>query len=158
MSAYDISDKNEFELALSRLIVNNLDVKIWVFKIDDEYGARGHACLQVDSLKTISELKKRKVSMTEDIILRLKQTLSKLLPKRVKIAQPTNWPGGWEQYIKEFCRMGGVIECAPPLCALNQLKFPSVSFLIEPDGETRLVGSFDKINGPDFVNFGCFSP
>ena len=45
MSAYDISDKNEFELALARLIINNLDVNTWIFKIDDEYGARGHACL-----------------------------------------------------------------------------------------------------------------
>lgn len=45
MSAYDISDKNEFELALARLIINNLDVNVWVFKIDDEFGARGHASL-----------------------------------------------------------------------------------------------------------------
>lgn len=53
MSAYDISDKNEFELALARLIISNLDVKVWLFKIDDEFGARGHASLHVESLKTI---------------------------------------------------------------------------------------------------------
>lgn len=58
----------------------------------------------------------------------------------------------------EFCKVGGVIECAPPLCALNQLNFPSVSFLIEPDGNVRLVGSFDKFAGADFVNAGCYSP
>ena len=48
MSAYDIQDKNEFELALARLIINNLDVNVWLFKIDDEYGARGHASLHVE--------------------------------------------------------------------------------------------------------------
>ena len=53
MSAYDIADRHEFELALSRLIVNNLDVNTWIFKIDDEFGARGHASLAVDQLKTI---------------------------------------------------------------------------------------------------------
>ena len=61
MSAYDIQDKGEFELALARLIVNNLDVNVWVFKIDDEYGARGHASLNVEQLKTIMELRRRKV-------------------------------------------------------------------------------------------------
>ena len=48
MSAYDIQDRQEFELALARLIVNNLDVATWIFKIDDEFGARGHASLNVD--------------------------------------------------------------------------------------------------------------
>jgi hypothetical protein len=60
--------------------------------------------------------------------------------------------------LNEFCRIGGVIECAPPMCALNQLKFPSVSFLIEPDGLIKLVGSYDKYPGVEFVNVGCFSP
>ena len=48
MSAYDIQDREEFEIALSRLIVNNLDVNVWLFKIDDEFGARGHAMLDVE--------------------------------------------------------------------------------------------------------------
>ena len=42
-----------------------------MFKIDDEYGARGHASLAVDNMKTIVELRKRKVHINEDIILRL---------------------------------------------------------------------------------------
>ena len=84
--------------------------------------------------------------------------MNKVLPKKVKIAMPSLWPSGWEQYIAEFCRIGGVIECAPPECSLNDLKFPSVSFLIEPDGFTRLIGSYDKLQGPEFVNVGCFSP
>ena len=72
MSAYDIQDRDEFEIALSRLIVNNLDVNVWLFKIDDEFGARGHAMLDVEQLKTVMELRKRKVQMSEEIVLRLK--------------------------------------------------------------------------------------
>jgi hypothetical protein len=57
---------------LARLIVNNLDVNTWIFKIDDEFGARGHASLSVESLKTIMELRRRKVKMNDEIIMRLK--------------------------------------------------------------------------------------
>ena len=46
--AYDLHDKHEFEMALARLITNNLDVNIWLFKMDDEYGSRGHASLNVE--------------------------------------------------------------------------------------------------------------
>ena len=158
MGAYDIQDRTEFELALARLIVNNLDVNVWIFKIDDEFGARGHASLNVEQLKTIVELRRRKVKMSEEIVNRLQQTLSKVLAKKVKIAQPTLYSGGWEQYIAQFCKIGGVIECAPPLCALNQLNYPSVSFFIEPDGHVKLIGSCDKFSGSEFVNAGCFAP
>ena len=68
--------------------------------------------------------------MNEEVVERLQQFLSKILHKKVKLAQPTLYSGGWEQYITEFCKVGGVIECAPPLCALNNLSFPSVSFMI----------------------------
>ena len=71
MSAYDIQDRTEFELALSRLIVSNLDVNVWLFKMDDEFGARGHASLDVEQLKTVVELRKRKVKMSEEIVSRL---------------------------------------------------------------------------------------
>lgn len=96
MSAYDIQDRTEFELALARLIINNLDVNTWIFKMDDEFGARGHAYLDVEQLKTVVELRKRKVKMNDEIIERLQKTLSKILPKKVKIAQPTLYTGGWE--------------------------------------------------------------
>jgi len=46
-------------------------VNVWLFKIDDEFGARGHASLAVDSMKAIVELRRRKVKMSEEIIRRL---------------------------------------------------------------------------------------
>ena len=54
--------------------------------------------------------------MSEEIVTRLRDTLAKVLPKKVRLAQPTLYRDGWEQYIADFCRQGGVIECAPPLC------------------------------------------
>ena len=64
--------------------------------MDDEFGARGHASLDVEKLKTIMELRKRKVKMSEEIVTRLQGTLSKVLPKKVKLAMPTLFPGGWD--------------------------------------------------------------
>lgn len=58
ISYYDIYDKREFELSLSRLIAHNLYVNIWIFKIDDEFNGRGHASLNVDTIKAVVELRK----------------------------------------------------------------------------------------------------
>jgi hypothetical protein len=35
---------------------------------------------------------------------------------------------------------------------------PSVSFFIEPSGDTKLIGSFDRIEATQFVSGGCFFP
>ena len=59
MSAYDIYEKKEFEQALARLIANNLDVNVWIFKIDDEFGGRGHASLDVEQVRTVVELRRK---------------------------------------------------------------------------------------------------
>jgi hypothetical protein len=53
---------------LARLVAHNLFVNTWIFKIDDEFNGRGHATLSVDAIKTILELRKRKIEMTEPII------------------------------------------------------------------------------------------
>ena len=68
VSAYDIAEKQEFELALARLIANNLDVNVWLFKMDDEFAGRGHASLNVETVRTITELRRKKVEMTEAVI------------------------------------------------------------------------------------------
>ena len=87
ISAYDIYDRREFLTSLSRLIAHNLFVNTWIFKIDDEYNGRGHASLTVENIKTILELRKRKVEMTDGVIEKIQEVISKVLPKKVKIAQ-----------------------------------------------------------------------
>ena len=48
VNAMDIQDKKQFESSLTLLIARNLDINIWIFKIDDEFGGRGHASLDVE--------------------------------------------------------------------------------------------------------------
>ena len=115
VSAYDIHDRKAFEPALARVIANHLDVNVWIFKIDDEFGGRGHASLDVEQVRTVVELRRKKVEMTEAVILRLQEVITKILPRKVKIAQPTLYRN-WDMYMQEFTKCGGVIEAAPPLC------------------------------------------
>lgn len=61
------------------------------------------------------ELRKKKVEMTEAVIVRLQEVLAKVLPKKIKLAQPTLFRD-WNEYMESFCKSGGVIEAAPPLC------------------------------------------
>ena len=71
------------------MIADNLYINTWIFKIDDEFNGRGHASLNMIDIKTVSELRKRKVEMTEAITKKLKEVIVKTLPKKVKIAQPS---------------------------------------------------------------------
>lgn len=64
------------------------------------------------------ELRKKKIEMTEGVIQRLQEVLVKVLSKKVKIAQPTLYKN-FDAFMTEFCRVGGVIEAAPPSVQMN---------------------------------------
>ena len=63
----------------------------------------------------------------------------------------------WAEYIEAFCRVGGVIE-AVPTCLSNQMASPSISFIVEPDGDVQLIGSVDRFAAKEYINSGCFYP
>lgn len=86
--------------------------------MDDEFNGRGHASLNVESIRTVAELRKKKIEMTEGVINRLREVLCKLLPKKVKLAMPSLY-SGWNDFLDKFCKVGGVIEAAPPMCQIN---------------------------------------
>ncbi len=50
------------------MIANNLDVNVWIFKINDEFNGRGHASLDVEQVRTVVELRKKKIEMTLAVI------------------------------------------------------------------------------------------
>lgn len=68
ISAYDIYDEYEFLMSLAKLIAHNLYVSTWLIKLDDESNARGHASFNVDHIKYISELRKKRVEVTDEVI------------------------------------------------------------------------------------------
>ena len=83
------------------------------------------------------------------------QKIHKILPKKAVIAMPSLYQS-WKEYLDAFCKRGGVIEAMPSTSV--DTHSPSVSFLIEPDGKIQVIGSYDRFNGKEFLNAGCFYP
>lgn len=134
ISAYDIYDEQEFLMSLAKLIAHNLYVSTWIFKIDDEFNGRGHASFNIDHVKYVAELRKKRVEITDEVIEKLIEVLQRLIPKRVKIATKHLYTD-WRNYLNDFCKVGGVIEASPSCLSMN-IGSPSVSFFIEPNGNT----------------------
>jgi len=155
-SAVDIYDEQEFVMQLAKLIANNLYVNNWLFKIDDEFNGRGHAYLSVDSIKPLQELRRRQVEINDELVERIIAILSKNLARKARVCMKRLYPS-WQEYLDQFCKVGGVIEAAPT-CMSHQMGSPSIAFLIEPNGEVQLVGSLDKFSAREFINAGCFFP
>jgi hypothetical protein len=56
-----------------------------------------------------------------------------------------------------FIKKGGVIE-AHPSCLRELLSTVAVSFELDPDGEYRILTSYEKINGQPFRPVACAFP
>lgn len=100
-------------MSLAKLIAHNLYNNKWIFKIDDEFGGRGHASFNTDNIKFITNLRKqKKIEINDSVIEKLIEVLQKQVPRKVKIACPGLYKT-WKEYIEAFCTIGGVIEAAP---------------------------------------------
>ena len=63
-----LNDEQEFLLSLAKLIANNLYVHTWLFKIDDEFNGRGHAYLNIDQVRPLSNLRKKPIQVGNGLI------------------------------------------------------------------------------------------
>jgi len=156
IGAYDIYHENEFEISLTKLILSHIHIDTWVFKIDDENSGRGIAWLDIGTIKLVKDLRRSKFDANEKLIETLQQQIHRELPLKAKIAMPSLFKT-WANYIKEFCKTGGVIE-AQPNCTSSSISSPSVSFMIEPNGNIEVIGSFDRFSVRPFINGGCSYP
>lgn len=68
ISAYDIYTKLGMLNSLAKLILNNLFVSTWIFKIDNEFNGRGHASFNVDTLKPVIDMRKKPIEINDFII------------------------------------------------------------------------------------------
>ena len=143
-------------LSLAKLIAHNLYVHTWIFKIDDEFNGRGHAYLNIDHVKPLANLRKKPISVGDGLVEQIIEILTKFLYKKAVIPMKALYQN-WQEYLTAFCRVGGVIEAAPT-CLSNQMASPSISFIVEPDGEVQLLGSLDKFAAKEYINAGCFYP
>lgn len=141
--AHDIYEEEELHAALTKLVAANTHVKRWIFKvrrrtlrtacvrqqrltpplrpsrvrpqIDDEFGGRGHAFLDVGGLKVVQTLRRQRESMSDEkwndpevqalAAEQVSQALHRNLARRVTIVYPSLYPS-WPAYMKAFTRLG----------------------------------------------------
>jgi len=168
-AAYDIYSEDDCFQALTRLVIRYPLVRRWLFKLDDEFGGRGHASFDMASLSCHQKVEafnmahpnasevidsdEEVAEAAEDLRLSVKKELSNRVPKKVVIASPSVYRT-WHEFIRAFARSGGVIEACPSTVKAS----PSANVFIAPNGELELLSTQEQLFGVPFVCAATLCP
>ena len=162
ISAWNITNEDEFYSSLVHLITSYPNINIWIFKSNWDYNSTGIAYLNTDEIDAINYYRnfiKKNNSTTDKSIFRKKLffELKNILKKYASFAYP-NLYKNWNQYLSHFLSHNGVIECCPTKGFGGIMGKPCIPIYIEPNGNINLLPSYEKINTNNFKNIINTSP
>ncbi|XP_071965031.1 IQ domain-containing protein H-like [Antedon mediterranea] len=159
-SDYDVYHLQQIHESLAQLVTENLDVKRYLFKLDDEVDGRGIAyCDVIPHLKCHTWAKKeaerygekwKKRWAQEAAYIKIHAEIPGILTKHCRPVNTSVFPT-WSKFLDAFLSQGGVIEACPPSDSVTSLR---VNMFIEPTGQILLLSSGDQIHAE--TPFNCW--